>query len=86
MLLITYNEMDKIYDTIDQMLFKAKDYVPTMDELQEMENDIQKYYRFMLWLDETGEDTDENFYERAELRRIIKDNIGFGSTTRRRMI
>lgn len=67
--------LDKIYDTFDVMDYTAEDYVPTQEELVEMCKDIGTYMPFLLWIEETGEDTEENVEIRSIIRSVIKRQL-----------
>jgi len=61
-----------MYDTFDKMIFTADEYVPTQEDLKEICRNLPYYMPFLLWIEETGYDTDENI----EMRNVIKGMIG----------
>lgn len=63
---------DKIYDCFDKMEFKAEDFVPTEKELLEMMQNLPKYMPFLMWIDETGYDMEEDEEQNAMRSRIRK--------------
>lgn len=65
----TFDEMmDKIDIISEDYNLKANDYAPSLEELAEIKDELEKYYPFLCWIDETGYDTEEN----AEARQIIR--------------
>ena len=72
---VTFSEIDEIYETIDKMDYNADDYCPTYDQLKLMAKDFKKYYAHLVWIDETGYDTEENSRDRAIIRRMLTDYV-----------
>ena len=67
-IICSYDDYDCLEEIFERMSFKADEYVPTMDELKnEVEPNIQKYIKFLLWVDLTGIKTEENLLERKGL-------------------
>lgn len=72
----TFDDYDQICDIVGRMYFRANEYTPTMEELRNIvEPRFEKYMLFLIWIDETGETTDLNRGERAEIRRILNRNL-----------
>ncbi len=70
----SYDDYDHLEEIIQKMIFKADEYVPTMEELKkEIEPNIEEYIKFLLWIDITGIKTEENELERKEVRRLLRE-------------
>ena len=67
----TADILNQMYDTFDAMDYKADDYVPTEDELKEICENLPEYMPFLLWIEETGETTEENETIRSIIKSII---------------
>ena len=74
---IKYSELDRIYARLDQMENTADEYCPTPEDLLEYADDLPRFYPFLLWIDETGYDTEENKENRKALRKFLTENIEF---------
>ena len=68
-------DIDKIYDEFTAIDFKAEDYVPTVEELKSMVLNLKEWAIFLLWINDTGEITEENSEEHAIIEQIIKEYI-----------
>ena len=68
-------DIDKIYDEFTAMDFKAEYYVPTVEELKSMVLNLKEWAIFLLWINDTGEITEENSEEHAIIEQIIKEYI-----------
>lgn len=75
-IICSYDDYDRLEEIFERMSFKADEYVPTMDELKnEVEPNIQKYIKFLLWVDLTGIKTEENSLERKEIQRLLREYL-----------
>lgn len=64
-----------MYDVFEKMTFTADDYTPTEIELKMLCDDLPRYMPFLLWIEDTGYDTDENIKMRKTIRQIIKNKL-----------
>lgn len=72
----SYDDYDHLEEIIQKMIFKADEYVPTMEELKkEIEPNIGEYIKFLLWIDITGIKTEENELERKEIQRLLREYL-----------
>lgn len=80
MIKINYDQYDEILAIFDSMMFKAYEFMPSFSDLykikEELENGLgAEYVIFLMWLEETGIETEENKKERHFLKGIIKEHI-----------
>lgn len=80
MVKIDYDQYDEILAVFDSMMFKAYEFMPTFSDLYKIKEDFEnglgaEYVVFLLWLEETGIETNENKKERHFLKSIIKEYI-----------
>lgn len=68
-------DIDRIYDEFTAMDFRAEYYVPTAEELKTMVLNLKEWALFLLWINDTGEITEENANEHAIIEQIIKEYI-----------
>lgn len=72
----TYNDFDRYLDVFQKMNFKAMDYAPSKKELlEEIFPNLSKYIVLLMWIDETGEETEENAESRALIRKVLTTNL-----------
>ena len=67
--------MDKTFAIIDKMNFPAFEYCPTIEELKLIVQNPEKYAPFLMWIDETGYDTEENQEARAIIRAYLNNYV-----------
>ena len=73
---MSYDENDNYYCLIDKMRSKAGSYAPTMDEINfEIYPNLQKYIEFLMWIEQTGYDTEENKKARKLIKQILIEEI-----------
>lgn len=75
MITCTYSQLDDMFETFDQMKHRAEDYVPTEKDMETILADLPKYLSFLIWIIETGEETEENETMRKVINRIIRNNM-----------
>jgi hypothetical protein len=70
---ITHEKMDELLTIVENIELKSLCYYPTMEEIEIMKADIQKYYTFILWVlsNPDGPSTKEEIESEKELNRII---------------
>ncbi len=74
--LMSYDDYDKYNEVFDTMPDKANDYAPNLGELRsEIEPELQKYIFFLMWVDRTGYQTEENEKSRKYIRRLLRQNM-----------
>ena len=71
----TFDDYDKCCDLYEHMDYQAADYVPTEAEFKEIEQHIDIYIKFLIWIDISGYDTEENVKMRKKIRRLLKDRL-----------
>ncbi len=72
----TYDDYDKYMELFQMMNFKAMDYVPEKKELLNIIfPDFPKYVLLLMWIDETGYETEENRECRALIRKVLTTNL-----------
>jgi hypothetical protein len=75
-IVITYSDLDKYYEVFEKMDVKANEFCPTTEELYQLiVPKIYDYILFLLWIDETGIETEENKQDRLNVRKIIKEYL-----------
>ncbi len=74
-IVIKGSDFDKLYEVFDDMDFRAYEYVPTIEELKYMIQDLVNYGVFLLWLDDTGDITEENEAAHELISDVIKHFI-----------
>ena len=68
----TYDDYDKFLEVFQKMNFKALDYAPTKSEMiNTIIPNIENYLLFLLWIDETGNTTEDN----KEVRDLIRKTL-----------
>ena len=76
--IISGDDFDKLYGAFEKIKFRADTYVPTKAELKGMVQDLETYAVFLMWLDDTGEVTEENEEMHTIISSIVKDYIIIG--------
>lgn len=72
----SYDEYDRFERTFSEMSYQAGEYTPTSEELElEIIPNLKEYITFLLWIDMTGLETEENRYVRKMIHRILIQNI-----------
>lgn len=80
MVKISYDQYDEILMVFDTMMFKAHEFTPMFSDLYKIKEDFEnglgtEHVLFLLWIEETGNETEENKKERHFLKSIIKEHI-----------
>ena len=71
-IICTYDDYDKYMDLFQEMNFKAMDYVPEKKELlNTIIPNLRKFIVLLMWIDETGYETEDNKECRAIIRRTL---------------
>ena len=63
---------DQKFDCFDKMEFKADEYVPTEKDMLIMLDDLPKYLPFLIWIDETGYDVEDDTGQKSMRDKIRK--------------
>ena len=71
----SYDMLEDIYNTFDAMDYKAGEYTPAEEDLKLILENLAEYLPFLLWIDETGIETEENAEIRHSIREIIKTRL-----------
>lgn len=75
-IICTYDEYDRFEKAFHQMDYQAGEYVPDTVELEEeILPNLKKYITFLMWIDTTGVQTEENRYVRKLIHKILLENI-----------
>lgn len=76
---VTYDEEDELYLVLDMMDddSKADDYCPSIEDLKIIARDLKKYYKFLVWIIETGYNTPDNEKNRYIIERMLKEYVEF---------
>lgn len=65
-------DFDKFIDVFNRGKVRADSYCPTPDECDDiLLKNLSKYIPFMLWIEETGYETEENAENRKYLRHLL---------------
>ena len=64
---------EKYLDIFDNMKEKAGDYVPSIADMNIIKENLPKYVPFLLWIDDTGYETEENKAMRKEISRTLRE-------------
>ena len=67
----------KLCDNVSAMEYKAGQYCPTAEELKIIKTDFRKYFPFLVWIDETVEETEENRQDRTLIRNILQSFVTY---------
>lgn len=68
-----YDTYDKYMDIFDAMKERAGDYVPSPSDMITIKENLPKFIPFLLWIDDTGCETEENREMRHEISRILRE-------------
>ena len=72
----SYKQYDKLLAIIEQMQVRADDYAPSVEEINtRVLPNLEKYMAFLIWIDDTGYDTDENVEARQYIKEIVKTSL-----------
>lgn len=75
-IICTYDEYDRFEEVFHQMDYQAGEYVPDTVELEEeILPNLKKYITFLMWIDTTGVQNEENRYVRKLIHNILLKNI-----------
>ena len=74
---ISYDDFDLLCDKIGELDMKADEYMPEPEEFREIENNFAEFFKLLLWIDATGDATEENKETRRRIKNIINNNIDF---------
>lgn len=73
--MIKGTELDKLYETFENIDFRAGEYVPEPEQLQLMVQNLTQYGIFLMWIDDTGDITAENQDIHDIISSVIKKYI-----------
>ena len=73
--MIKGTELDKLYETFENIDFRAGEYVPEPEQLQLMVQNLTQYGIFLMWIDDTGDITAENQDMHDIISSVIKKYI-----------
>ena len=68
----TFDDYDKFCDMYRTMDYPAADYVPTEKDLKEITLNVDRYVKFLIWIDVSGYDTEENKKMRKKIRHLLQ--------------
>ena len=72
----TYASYDKYMELFQMLNYQANDYVPEINEIiNVILPNLPKYIVMLMWIDETGYDTDENIESRKLIRKILMSSL-----------
>lgn len=72
----SFQQFDEICETMQRMDYHAGPYAPAARELMErVEPELEAFILFLLWVNETGFETDENRMPRRIIREILRTHI-----------
>lgn len=72
----SYDDYDKYVELFHKMNYKANDYVPEYkDFINVILPKLPEYIIMLMWIDETGENTEENIEIRKMIRQILTSNL-----------
>lgn len=72
----TYEVYEKYCKAFQEMKDKAGSYTPTENEIyQRIYPELEKYILFLLWIEMTGYDTEENKKNRQIICTILKEEL-----------
>lgn len=75
-IICTDEDFEKYCEVFDKMTFQAENYVPTLKEIKTViVPNLPKYMLFLLWIDCTGYETNNNAKIRRLIRQIIHNNL-----------
>ena len=74
-IICTEEQYNSIYDRIDQMDVMADEYVPSEKDFIEICENLDIYMLFLIWIDETGYETEENEKMRKRINHLIRNNL-----------
>lgn len=77
-LIMTFDEMNQLYDIADGAEYKAGDWYPTLEDLNHIvKNDPATYIDFLIWIYETANfsSTKDAQFIKNEINNIIKETI-----------
>lgn len=73
---ISEEDFEKYCEVFDRMKWQAKEYAPTVEEIQkEILPNMKQYALFLIWIDCTGEETPANKESREWIREILKESL-----------
>ncbi len=61
------SRLDNLYEFFDNTNYTADEYVPTVEEMKVIANNLDEYVEFLFWIEETGIETEDN----EEIRHLI---------------
>ena len=72
----TFEDYDKFCEVFDNMFYKTNGYAPTLEEIHSrISPNLNEYIVFLIWILETGVDTEENKECRDAIREILNQNF-----------
>ncbi len=76
-IIISYDDFDTLCEKIADMDMKAEEYMPEEEEFEEIEKNFPEFFKLLIWIDSTGEVTEDNKEMRRKIKDIINRNIDF---------
>ncbi len=72
----TFSDYEKFCEVFEAMYYKANCYVPTMEEITErIQGNEEEYILYLLWILETGEETEDNRECRQKIRELVNKHF-----------
>ena len=72
----TFEEYDRFEGLFQSMEYQAGEYVPSDEDMEEyILPDLPKYVTFLLWIDLTGTEVEENLLMRKRIHSILSKTI-----------
>ncbi len=72
----SFQQFDEFCETMQRIDYHAGPYAPTVRELIErVEPEIETFIMFLLWVNETGFETDENRMPRRMIGEMLRTHI-----------
>ena len=69
---VAYNSYIVVFDNYME---PAGYYCPTIEETQKMEQNLSKYFLFLMWVEETGSENEYNTSDRKYIRDLLKKKL-----------
>ena len=75
MLKIQYKKFERLCRDLESLEFDADEWVPSEDDMKIIEGDLKKYIKLLLWVQETGRETEENAEMRKRITLLLRNNL-----------
>lgn len=75
MLKIQYKKFERLCRDLEDLEFDADEWVPSEDDMKIIEGDLKKYIKLLLWVQETGRETEENAEMRKRITLLLRNNL-----------